>query len=342
MHTGTMEEHQADLVTAINSNSIAGVFSALQSIRNSVKFPCADIRNYTAPLQRRFPEISSDVAALLTLFEIELWLFYSESSPERSFIEEKFKAISLLTYSSTPNELGFSPYSKYKYHDLITDYQHLYSIPPGQLSLMELVNKKLNFLPSTSTQHVPSNLLAELKRKIHLLSLLSGSDFRKENVYKYLDTTNVHEESFDEISAHYRQLQADGRLASLGQFDAFINHVQSVPGVFPYLVLHYKTQLIENFLDCNICKLPKYYISIRFDRINKLLQRENASDSVDIEDLLYRMITGGKLPEGTTIDQVAGVLRFGSADTGYGRLDSHILSVSKVINSVCPAKSTTS
>lgn len=329
-----MDQLDSELETQIQDNDIEAVFISLTKLRKEVPFPCDDVTPYTQLMQPK-PGVSNEITSLLTLFELELWLFYSKKQPERSFVDKKIKSVSPLSYSSIQANSGSGSLSKYKYNDLITDYQHLYCGLPAQLNLMELVNKKLNFISSVPSQQIPTLILEELRLKILLLCLLSGSDFRKENVYKYLDSeAEMKDTESSDILSTYKESQFANKLTPGIQHKAFIEFVQTVPGIFPYLVFHYHKQLFKNFLESNICKLPRYYQSIHLGRINSLIEGDDAE--VCIEDLLFQIIADGKLPKGSSIDQVAQLVRFGTKSTGYDSLNGHILSVCKIIDSICP------
>ncbi|ODV80760.1 uncharacterized protein CANTADRAFT_25174 [Suhomyces tanzawaensis NRRL Y-17324] len=86
-------------------------------------------------------------------------------------------------------------------------------------------------------------------------------------------------------------------------------------------------------MENNLMLLSKYYRSVRISKIYDIFR---LPPHLQVEEILVSMIVGNKLPYGTRIDQLKGVLVFGKeekiADEGINR---DIKMVAKLLNEVC-------
>lgn len=291
-----------------------------------VPFPCSDLPKYTAILQSRQSD-SVEVSAVLTMTEVEILLFYGTDYPNLQYAEQKLKSLAPLGLKSQSD--GVNCYVKLKYHDLLTDYQFFYG-PERELRSMDLVNKKLNALTWISEFDHP--IVADLQLKILLFYLMSGADFRKRNVKQYLLEEQIFQKSYGEAIDSYKEAYVKRPLTNPRLFHAFLEATSQIDGLFHFVCSKYPTQLLENFLNVNISKLPQYFTSVHVERIYQLLLE--GKQEVDIEDIIYRMIVANELPNGTNIDQLQGLVRFGQATPEYNDFNSHVRSICKLVDNI--------
>lgn len=295
----------------------------LRELLQHVPFPCDNVPQVMGLL----PQLKGDKAAIVTLFELELMIFYSSKEPNHAEIEQKFKFLAPLSITNQLDAGSLTALTRIKYHDLLTDYQFLIA-DTRDLRLMELVTKKLNFLGSLINCSEP--LVQDIQLKILVFYLLSGSDFRKRNVSRYLSDEGVFTRNYNEAIKQFERFHLEHTLVPLSAYEHLLAYLEKLCAVFFTVQQKHGRQLLENFLDNNVSRLPNYFSSIRLTRIQSLLQNHD----VDIEDLVYRMIVAKKLPEGTTIDQIRGLVHFGEKPQRYDDFNTHIKSVCELVDTM--------
>lgn len=311
-----------DLAGDIQQNTY-GPDQLLEKLRDllaCVAFPCQDLNGILELLPRR----TDENAAVLTLFEVELLLFYGTGPINQAAIDQKFKTLAPLSITNQLDAGSLTTLTRLKYHDLLTDYQYL--VADSSLRLMELINKKLNFLSSLSTTSV---IVKDVQLKILVFYLLSGSDFRKRNVQRYLSDEGVFEWDLDTALESFESQYNKKVIVPLLLYEALIAHLKEHSAPFSRVCCQHEGQLLTNFLDNNVGRLPKYFSSIRLDRMQTLFGVDS-----DYEDLVYRMIVAKKLPEGSTIDQMRGVVRFGEKPRKYDAFNSHIKQICELVDDI--------
>lgn len=263
-----------------------------------------------------------DITAILTLFQIELLLYYS-SECDTHVVESKFRALAPLSMMNQLDHGTMTNLSRVKYHDLHTDYQYLFAPDVKELKLMDLVTKKLTVLSLCSSNKL---LVREVQMKIYVYYLLCGTDFRKRSVSKYLGDEKVLERDYAAPIQAFRACHSSDALIPLASFENLVEYLET-QSMFNAVLRTHKAKFFETFLEGNLSKLVRYYLNIRLERIRAIL----GTDAVDIEDLVFRMIIGKKFPEGTKIDQMSGVLHFGQPPQKYDDFNAHIKRVCDVV-----------
>lgn len=301
----------------------ADLLIASRKLCRLIPFPSSDLSKYILVLQSR--QGPFEITSVLTIYEIEILLFYGTDHPNLEYIELRLKTLVPLS-GKTGVE---NPHVKVKYLDLLTDYQYFYG-SDRELKSMDLVNKKLNSLTLVSDFNHP--VVEDIQLKILLLYLMSGADFRKRNVKQYLLEEDIFHKSYGEAIDHYKEAYIKQALVDPCLFHAFVDSASQIDGLFHFVCSKYSTRLLENFLDVNISKLPHYFSLIRLDRIYKLLL--DGKRDVDIEDIIYRMIVANELPTGTSIDQLEGIVSFGELASAYSDFNNHIRSICNLVDSV--------
>lgn len=269
---------------------------------------------------------SADKATVLKLFTIEALLYLGEKiNPQK--IDDLFKLLAGLSVKRI--EGSQSNLTRLKYLDLLSDYQFLLSDDVRDLKLIELVSKKLNFLVSEDESEP---LVRDIQAKVLVFYLLCGSDFRKKNVYKYLNDEDVFSRGFPLAIQNFVSLSLSGALVPIDAYSQFVDHLNSLSVEFRSIYKKHSENFLENFLETNLEKLPKYYKTIKVSRIQSLLLKGNKL--VDIEELICRMINSKKLPSGTKIDQLDDIVDFGDDLSKYDSFNAHIKKVCNLVESL--------
>lgn len=275
-----------------------------------------DLANQLLSLTPSNPE----TATVVKIFAIEA-LMYHSGPIDHKLIDDQFKQISSIGLKRS-DSLSLL---RTKYTDLLTDYQFLLSPDVRELKLTDLVSKKINLLGVEDDSLV---LVHDIQLKVLVFYLLCGSDFRKKNIHKYLSDENVFSRDFPAAISNYVRYSLRGGIIPIDVYKELIDHlIDSVE--FRSIYSRHLQQLLENFVETNLEKLPKYYKSIRLSRIQDLLL--GGETSVDIEDVLFRMITSKKFAAATKIDQIEGLVVFGDNSTKYDGFNMHIKKVCDLV-----------
>lgn len=267
---------------------------------------------------------NAEEATIYKLFAIEALLYHTKTDIDHRKVDELFKQLTPIAQKSSTS----LPLLRIKYLDLLTDYQFLFSPGVRDLKLIDLVTKKINFL-AADDDSLP--LVRDIQLKMLVFYLLCGSDFRKKNIHKYLSDEDVFSRDFPPAIQNYVVCCLTGGFIPTEAYDLLIGHLnESVE--FRAIYSRHCDQLKENFVETNLEKLPKYYKSITLTRINSLLL--GGDSSVDIEDLLFRMITSKKFSSTTKIDQLEGIVEFGDPVVKYDAFNSHIKKVCDLVETL--------
>lgn len=289
-----------------------------------------------------------EISSMLRFAQIQLHLCFREKEFHHDRIEEAFKCVQL---DKRPQPDNSDLYLRIKYTDLLTDYQYLFAPTVTDVQFVELINKKLllvNSLPETYAKSSIRWLTREVEFKVLFFVLLNGSDFRKKNILAYLAESNLF--TMSEISGpdieliykkfhdhssilkEYFDLTLAGKFIPYEKFDELLAFFTELPLLHQLITLK-KDMLVENYLENNIALLPRFYESIYIDKIRTRF--------VDIgrdrlEDLLHRMIVKEKLPPGTAIDQLEGLVVFGTdaEDADYDKFNEHVKDVSELVSKI--------
>lgn len=267
-------------------------------------------------------------AAVITLLKMELIIFHTSVAVDHNEIQQYFKSLEQLNFSGQASEY-LSSFLKAKYQDLLTDYNLCFSESAKRPRLVDLINKKLNILKLTS---VSQQLTEDLQFKILIFYLLSEADLRKRNIHHYLNEEGVYSRSYDDAIKKYVDLLTGRSLIPLYIYNQMVEHLKSQHTLFRCLFDRYGDSLLEYYFENNIQRLPKYFKSIRITRVCSLLTEQNPN--VDFEDLVFRMIVGRQLPEGTHIDQVNQMIIFGAKAEKYDAMNSRIKRIGEMVDSL--------
>lgn len=321
--------HQADLLLPILARLHGAFLSPLLS--QSAQLELLD-------QLRANPAYSLSVEAASDVFHLEN-LIYAETIDHR-----KAEAlVKLLAHLAKPtaftNDIGGG--IRLKYLDLATDYQYLLAEDVKELRLVELVSKKLNFLAGGENIEY---VLDAIRLQVLVYYLLCGADFRKNNIHKYLTEENVFSQSFDPAIGRFVSAHESGALLPLSVYAEFIEHLLSVSPQFAAIYRIHSHQFLLNFVEVNLEKLPRYFKSIGLSRAQKLLLNTAALNtlntvsqevnSVDVEDVVSRMINGKIFPAGTKIDQIDNIVDFGEDVAKYDAFNTHIKKVCDLAESL--------
>lgn len=266
---------------------------------------------------------NSDNEPVYKVFALEALMYHTEIEIDHQKVDNLLKQLATIALKSS-NCLSLL---RIKYLDLLTDYQLLFSPDVRELKLIDLVSKKINFL-SAEDDSLP--LVRDIQFKVLIYYLLCGSDFRKKNIHKYLSDEEVFLREFPVAIQKYLACCLTGGLIPTEAYSELVSHLnESVE--FQAVFSRHRGHLMENFVETNLEKLPKYFKSIRLTRINSLL---GVGSTVDIEDLLFRMITTKKFTSPTTIDQIEGIVEFGDLNSKYDPFNSHIKKVCDLVETL--------
>lgn len=289
-----------------------------------------------------------EISSMLRLAQIQLHLCFREKEFHHARIEEAFKCVHL---DKRPQAGNSDLYLRIKYTDLRTDYQFLFAPTVTDVHFVELINKKLllvNSVPETYAKSSLRWLTREVEFKVLFFVLLNGSDFRKKSILLYLMESNLFAASeaagpdieliykkfhdHGSILKEYFDLTVAGKFIAYDKFEELLTFFSELPLLHQLITLK-KDMLVENYLENNIALLPRFYESLYIDKIRTRF--------VDIgrdrtEDLLHRMIVSEKLPPGTAIDQLEGLVTFGTEadDAGYDKFNDHIKDVSELVSKI--------
>lgn len=266
---------------------------------------------------------NSDDEPVYKVFALEALIYHTETEIDHQKVDNLLKQLASIALKSS-NCLSLL---RIKYLDLLTDYQLLFSPDVRELKLIDLVSKKINFL-AAEDDSLP--LVRDIQLKMLIYYLLCGSDFRKKNIHKYLSDEDVFSRDFPVAIQKYLACCLAGGLIPTEAYNELVSHLnESVE--FQALFSRHRGHLMENFVETNLEKLPKYFKSIRLTRINSLL---GVGSTVDIEDLLFRMITTKKFTSPSTIDQIEGIVEFGDLNSKYDVFNSHIKKVCDLVETL--------
>ncbi|KAG7195721.1 uncharacterized protein KQ657_002104 [Scheffersomyces spartinae] len=222
-----------------------------------------------------------------------------------------------------------------KYTDILQDYTYL---PNNEV--IELVSRKLTLIPKDSPEDSISQLLVkELALKVATLATIAGGDYRRGGlirmIRKWRDLLQYLVEWSSIVSNEYIcqiiSLLIDHSDEILEIEDIDETRLPNWRCLIP------QGGITNNFRQVKILVLPRYYLSVYFDRLVKLLgMGEGGAGSVDnrLELLIMDMILRNSLPLGSKIDQKKGVLIFGTLvepPTGQAQMNNHITQVQQLL-----------
>lgn len=273
-------------------------------------------------------DASSQLATVLTLYTVKA-LLYLDEPIKYDKVDQLLRPLS--EYSARKPLDSQLSLIKIKYIDLTTDYQYLLSSDAADLKLIELINKKLNFLVSAASS---SSVVRDIQNKVLVLYLLCGSDFRKQNIHKYLHDEGIFDREYPAAVLNFVSLNLSGNLIPLEAYTDFTNHLNRLSIWFRAIFKKHSQNFLESFLETNLEKLPNYYKSITIPRIESLLL--DGESVVDIEELICKMINGKKLAQDTQIDQLDNIVRFGNDTSNHDPFNQHIKKVCTLVESLAP------
>lgn len=297
----------------------------LQLLLNSLPFPIQDL----SPILSSFdsiplPSTHQHVAQLLKL---ELILYFSCGLSEEICAAARplLKQLSWLAFTNQANR-GASPLATAKYHDLQTDFHFLVSRSSRDLQLVDLVSKKTAALQADVQ---PGAVRTQIRLKCLVYYLLCEHDHRRASIKKFLENESVLSDLCDDHIRDYAALES--RLVSIHQFRDFTAHLTQYYAFHSVMKSH-SSQFLVNYLDLNISKLPSLFDSISLGRIRDLFLEP--SSTVDVEDVVYKMIISKKFTVKTSIDQVTNYVHFEEKSQKYDAFQSHIKKVCDVIDTL--------
>lgn len=207
---------------------------------------------------------------------------------------------------------------KFKANDLLTDYYHLVRanhtdyVSHGKYRIIELVNKKIILLNNFGSSNDKNNLLVQMIKvplihKISELLIVSGYDFRRQDLFNYINDNFLipYEVTFQpETSRLFNMNLKNKELVTLPMLQEFLNNCN-----FRLLADLTLDVLVENLLEVNLNVMAKFYKSIYVSNILALLKLGDFK--VDLL-MVSKMIVSNNLPSSTKIDQINGLLIFPS------------------------------
>lgn len=309
-----------------NEDNIETLFGICQSF-----LKCASNENIDSGLViRQLPLNISNPhkAAVVTLLKLELLIFHTSEALNHDEIQHCFKSLEQFT-SSGQGPADITALIKVKYQDLLTDYNLCFSDSSKRPRLVDLMNKKLNILKLTSASE---KLTEDLRLKILLFYLLSEADLRKRNIHHYLKEEGVYSIKHPSLIEKYVGLVTGKTLIPLYVYNELADYLKSHYPLFRCLFDRYEGPLLEFYFENNVQKLTQYFKSIRIARIPSLLTEQQ--QNVDFENLVFRMIVGRQLPEGTHIDQVQQMVIFGAKTEKYDAMNCRIKRIGEMVDSL--------
>lgn len=225
---------------------------------------------------------------------------------------------------STNSQLNLFIHTKYA--DLLQDHTYL---PTNEI--IELASRKLTLIPKDATHDpVAQLLLRELALKVAILLVIAGGDYRRSGlirmIRKWRDVLLLQWEVIltDDYIHHMVSLIIDDsdEILRIDTIDE-----QKLPS---WSRLIPEGGISENFQQVKILVLPRYYQSIYFSRLQRLVGGESVEQ---LEQLTMDMIIRNSLPIGSKIDQTKGVLIFGAESESNSRtqMNNHIRQILKVL-----------
>ncbi|OBA22106.1 hypothetical protein METBIDRAFT_38842 [Metschnikowia bicuspidata var. bicuspidata NRRL YB-4993] len=273
---------------------------------------------------------------LVRLLEAELLLYFSAGQMDTEKVEEIFKELSYLSTTNSLNPGSSTALTRVKYNDLHVDYQHILSSKAKRLRLVDVLTKKINILSLLPDSSGGDHVRAHVQRKILVYFLLCDSDYRKKGVLKYLVDEGVLGPAMSPEIASFWSCQ--DKLVHMEEFEKLIRHLKVC--FYPIRVIDQRHghTLLENHLDFCLSKLPRYYSTISLPRIQRLLL--GSESRVDIEDVLFKMVTCNKFAHEVTINQISGYVYFGEKCQKYGEFDTHVKKVCDAVDLITGLQAT--
>lgn len=300
------------------------LYQVLTEFMGTLSVPIEDISEITQILLEK--AVSDCQRQITSLYGLELWLYFSAGGPNRTKVDELARALSHLSPTNFGTDEQHS-LASIKYHDLVTDYQYLFANGTKELKLAELMTKKLTVLSSAQP---PSCVVQNIFVKVAVYYMLCGSDPRKTVVYRYLQEKEVFGRLPQELCPFVEIFLRD----TLLPYGVFLQFIECLRGRYQFssAIERQKKALIKNFMDCNMNKLPRYYLCMSFGRIQELLA--NGESPIDIQDFIYEMVMANKLAPGTKIDQVQKLVWFGDEPTKYDEMNARVKYMCDILNSM--------
>lgn len=300
------------------------LYQILSDFVGSLTAPCEDVAELALNLlEKAESEVQRQI---VTLYVLELWMYFPADGPNRGKVEDLIRSLSHLSPTSLGSDDQHS-LASIKYHDLVTDYQYLFASGAKELKLVELMTKKLTVFSSATRQ---SCVIRNIYTKVSIYYMLCGSDHRKGVIFRYLQEKDIFSRLPKELCGYIDEFLRD-RLVPYQIFNQFVETLQG-EHQFSLVLKRHMTALVKNFMDCNMSKLPRFYLCISFDRIQQLLV--NGESALDIQDFIYEMVIAHKLPSGTKVDQVQRLVWFGGEPAKYDELNTRVKYICDIVNSL--------
>ncbi|KAM9908803.1 hypothetical protein OXX69_005911 [Metschnikowia pulcherrima] len=318
-----------DLSSILSSSQNADtLLHKLQHFLSTLPCPYPNIESLTTILNS---ESTAQQKPVCQLLEVELSLFFANTDIDFARIEAILKDLSYMSTTNTLSHGASTVLMRIKYNDLSTDYHFLFSPKLKQLRLVDLVTKKIALLGMVSGSESANNLVIDnLRRKILAYYLLCESDHRKKGVSEYIKKEVLPDLNISQETLSF--LANNEKLANVAAYKQLLECLTSEFYQIRSISSFRQQNLLENHLDVNLSKLPRYFTTISLDRIRELLLvPENV---VNIEDLLCKMIISNKFPHGATIDQISGYVKFGEKPHIYSEFDTHIKKVCDTVDQI--------
>lgn len=305
-----------------NDEHLFGLFSTFV---RSLPVPQDDVSALADAITQK--ATSDHQREIACLFVLELYIYFPASGPQKNKVDKLIASLAHLSPTSLKNDQPHTV-AMIKYHDLVTDYQYLLCNEKKNVKLVELMTKKLTVVSPLLEKSCVVDLI---HHKVAMYYLLCGSDRRKAVIYLYLQDKGVIRLLQGEMLRFFH-LFCGSSLVPHKQYRMFIEWLQMSHYCFYRVMEHQSSAFLRNFLDCNINKLPRYYLGVSFDRIWLLLGDEQAQ--VNIEDFIYDMVISTKLPSGTKIDQVEKMVYFDIELVRYDDLNTRTKTVCDLVESL--------
>lgn len=301
------------------------LYSLLSAFFRSLPVPLNDVLLLAQKLTEK--PINDEHKDVISLLVLELWIYFPSEGPDKLQVEELIRSLVHLSPTNL-NADQQQTLTMIKYQDLVTDYQYLFCGSSKDLKLVELATKKLTALPeSLETSFVVTNL----QYKVAIYYVLCGSDHRKSILYNYLQERGVLSSIAEKIP-EFSTLFLGDYLVTLTQFGSFLDYLKANHYELLHILALHRPVFFRNCLDCNINRLPRYYLSITFKRIRTLLCVND--HEFDVQDFLYDMVMSNKLPAGTKIDQREKIVFFGAEQARYDDLNTRGKKICDLVNSL--------
>ncbi|KAM9932371.1 hypothetical protein OXX80_007990 [Metschnikowia pulcherrima] len=319
-----------DLSSILSSSQDADtLLHKLQHFLSTLPCPYPDIESLTTILNS---ESTAQQKPVCQLLEVELSLYFANTDIDFARIEAILKDLSYMSTTNTLSHGASTVLMRIKYNDLSTDYHFLFSPKIRQLRLVDLVTKKIALLGMVSgSESAKENLVIDnLKRKILAFYLLCESDHRKKEILEYIKKEVLPDLDMSQETLLF--LANNEKLANVAAYKQLLECLTLEFYQIRSINLFKEHNMLENHLDVNLSKLPRYFTTISLDRIRELLLVPE--NMVNIENLLYKMIISNKFPHGATIDQISGYVKFGEKPQNYSEFDTHIKKVCDTVDQI--------